>query len=121
MGLLVPNLELTDFGINSSNITLSNAYVAIADQPINIRNFKSVMLFPDSNTGITSSNNIATVQMEVYYGVWDSYESRTASNFPLQVITSRIPFEPSSIGNSNIFDFAYTILKETYSNSTNIT
>lgn len=118
MGIIVPEMLLTNFGITSSNLTLSNAYVAIADQPINIRNFKNYIFNPDSNTGMTTSNNISTVQMEIYYGVWESYESRTSSNFPIQVITSKIPFEPSSIGNSNIFDYAYTLLKTTYSNAT---
>lgn len=117
MGIIVPELLLSDYGLESSNISLSNAYVAIADNPINIRNYKSYVFSPNSNTGITTSNNIATIQMEIYYGIWESYASRTSSNFPMQVITSRIPFEPSSIGNSNVYDYAYTLLKETYSNA----
>jgi hypothetical protein len=117
MGLIVPEVFIDRTGV-ASNVTLSNAYIAIADYDVSFRNYKNAFAPTDCNGMPVPTNYPDGVQINVQYGIWESYQSRTDSNFPIQVLCTKVADDSNAVGGSNLYTYAYDVIKTTYSNAT---
>lgn len=102
------------------NITVSNAYVAIAHYDIIFRNYKPELI-PEISLLIPCSNDspiyntslpLAGKSLLVNYGIWESYESRIACERPLTLLTIQI----TGISTFS-YETVYSLLKEQYTDS----
>lgn len=123
MGFIVPDINI-QFAL--SNVSFSNAYVAIAHYDVNFRNYSNPL--PDAQIGTPSSDSNAPISVTapykgmsllVNYGIWDSHQSRIECNMPLQIQTKQFTYtDDASL--SNVYSYAYDMIKATFSNAQDV-
>ena len=126
MGLIVPYISVDQqMPPGTPDLELTNAYLAIADYDVTFRNYNYTTsnqpMVTDSNTGSNFPAYPVSsfgMNMSVNYGIWDSKDSRDSNIFPYTVRTVQAPYDQASGSSSNVFTYAYDILKMTYSNAT---
>lgn len=121
MGIIVPSIELY---LPESIDVVSNAYLAIGHHDINFRNYSPNMQNVPISANPIPGNNIPLVttimpgmSILINYGVWNSQESRNNGDLPLSMLTRQYAYE-SNANISNVYEYAYSLLKSSYLNAT---
>jgi hypothetical protein len=120
MGIIVPSIELA---LAQSNVTLSNAYIAIAQYDVNFRNYSPTLENVPIRATQIQGNNMPLVttilpglSVLINYGVWSSMEARSNSESPISMLTRQYPYD-SNANISSVYDHAYNLLKTSYADS----
>jgi hypothetical protein len=120
MGIIIPSIELS---LPESIDVVSNAYLAIGHNDINFRNYSPNMQNVPISANPIPGNNIPLVStimpgmsVLINYGVWNSQESRNNGDLPLSMLTRQYAYE-SNANISNVYEYAYSLLKSSYSNA----